>query len=48
VNGYIQYVKEAIRPGKYKASDIFNIDETNVDLDLEAGSTLEGRGGCTF
>jgi hypothetical protein len=48
VNGYIQYVKEAIRAGKYKASDIVSIDETNVDLDLEAGSTLAGRGGCTI
>jgi hypothetical protein len=37
VNGCIQYVKEAITAGKYKASDIINIDEINVGFDLEAG-----------
>jgi hypothetical protein len=28
--------------------DIINIDEINVDFDLEAGSTLAGRGKCTI
>jgi hypothetical protein len=48
VNGYIQYVKEAITAGKYKASDIVNIYEMNVDFDLGAGSTLAGQGECTI
>jgi hypothetical protein len=47
VNDYIQYVKEAITPGKYKSPDIVNIDETNVDFDFKAGLTIAGRGKCT-
>jgi hypothetical protein len=48
VNGYIKYATEEIIAGKYMASDIVNIDATNVDFDLEAGSTLVGRGERTI
>jgi hypothetical protein len=45
--GYVAFVNEGIKAGKYRACDIVNIDETNIDFDLVSGSTLAGRGDCT-
>jgi hypothetical protein len=48
--GYVAFVNTGLKAGKYKASDIVNIDETNVDFDLVSGSILAVRGeksiGC--
>jgi hypothetical protein len=38
--GYVAFVNAGLKVGKYKASDIVNIDETDVDFDLVSGSTL--------
>jgi hypothetical protein len=42
--GYVAFVNAGLKAGKYKASDIVNIGETNVDFYLVLGSTLAGRG----
>jgi hypothetical protein len=42
--GYFAFVNTELKVGKYKAGDIFNIDETNVDFDLVSGTTLAGSG----
>jgi hypothetical protein len=41
--GYGAFVNAGLTVVKYKASDIVNIDETNVYVDLVSGSTLDGR-----
>jgi hypothetical protein len=41
--GYVAFVSAWLTVGKYKASDIVNIDEMNVDFDLVSGSTSAGR-----
>jgi hypothetical protein len=46
-DGYIAFVNAGLKAGKYKDSDIVNIDETNVDFNLVFGSTLTGRGEKT-
>jgi hypothetical protein len=33
-DGYVAFVNAGLKVGKYKASDIVNIDETNVDFDF--------------
>jgi hypothetical protein len=45
--GYVAFVNEGIKAGKYRACDIVNIDETNIDFDLVSGATLAGRGDRT-
>jgi hypothetical protein len=45
--GYVDFVNTGLNGGKYKASDIVNIDETNVEFELVSGSTLAGRGEKT-
>jgi hypothetical protein len=46
--GYVAFINAGLTAGKYKASDIVNIHETNVDFDLVSGSTLAGRGEKTI
>jgi hypothetical protein len=46
--GYVDFVNAGLKGGKYKASEIVNIDETNIDFDLVMGSTLAGRGEETI
>jgi hypothetical protein len=46
--GYVAFVNAGLTAGKYKASDIVNIDEMNVDFDLISGSTLAVRGEKTI
>jgi hypothetical protein len=45
--GYVAFVNEGVKAGKYCACDIVNIDETNIDFDLVSGARLAGRGDCT-
>jgi hypothetical protein len=45
--GYVAFVNAGLEAGKYKTSDIVNIDENNVDFDLVSGTTLAGRGERT-
>jgi hypothetical protein len=45
--GYVDFVNTGRKGGKYKASDIVNIDENNVDFDLVSGSAFAGRGEKT-
>jgi hypothetical protein len=45
--GYVAFVNEGIKAGKYRACDIVNIDKTNIDFDLVSGTTLAGRGDPT-
>jgi hypothetical protein len=48
--GYVVFLNAVLKACAYKASDIANIDETNVDFDLVLGTTLAGCGerkiGC--
>jgi hypothetical protein len=41
--GYVAFVNAGLKDGKYNASDIVNIDETNVDFELISGTSLAGR-----
>jgi hypothetical protein len=45
--GYVAFVNEGVKAGKYRACDIVNIDETNINFDLVSGATLAGRGDRT-
>jgi hypothetical protein len=45
--GYVAFVNEGVKAGKYRACDIVNINETNIDFDLVSWSTLAGRGDRT-
>jgi hypothetical protein len=45
--GYVAFVNEGVKAGKYRACDIVNIDETNIDFDLVSGATLAGRSDRT-
>jgi hypothetical protein len=40
----VYYVNHSIKIGNYKACDVVNIDETNVDFDLASRTTLADRG----
>jgi hypothetical protein len=44
IQGWVSYVNRSIKIGNYKACDLVNIDENNVDLDLASGMTLAGCG----
>jgi hypothetical protein len=46
--GYVAFVNEGLKAGKYRACDIVNIDEINIDFDLVSGATLAGRGKHTI
>jgi hypothetical protein len=46
--GYIAFVNEGVKAGKYRAFDIVNIDETNIDFDLASGEPLAGCGEHTI
>jgi hypothetical protein len=45
---YVVFVNEGVKAGKYRACDIFNIDETSIDFDLASGAKLAGRGEWTI
>jgi hypothetical protein len=45
--GFVAFVNAVPKSGKYKASDIVNIDETNVHFDLVSGLTLDRPGEKT-
>jgi transposase-like protein len=45
--GYVAFVNEGVKAGKYRACDIVKIDETNIDFDLVSGATLAGCGDRT-
>jgi hypothetical protein len=45
--GYVAFVNTVLKVGNYKASDIVNVDETNIDFDLVSRSTLTGYGERT-
>jgi hypothetical protein len=40
----MSYINEQIKIGRYRPEDIFSMDETNFDVDQEAGETLATRG----
>jgi hypothetical protein len=44
VQGWVSCVNHSIKIGNYKACDMVNIDETNVNFDLASGTTLAGHG----
>jgi hypothetical protein len=48
--GYGAFMNEGVNAGKYRACNIINIDETNINFDLFSGATLYRRGeriiGC--
>jgi hypothetical protein len=46
--GYVAFVNEGAKAGNYRACDIVNIDETNIDFDLASEVTLDGRGERTI
>jgi hypothetical protein len=46
--GYVEFVNEGVKAGKYRACDIVNIDETNINFDLISGATLAGYGERTI
>jgi hypothetical protein len=50
IQGWVYYVNHTIKIGNYKACDVVNIEETNVDFDVATGTTLSGHGernsGC--
>jgi transposase-like protein len=48
IQGWVSYVNHSIKIGNYKACDVVNIDETNVDFDLASGTTITGHGGRTI
>jgi hypothetical protein len=37
--GYVAFVNEGIKAGKYRACDVVNIDEMNINFDLVSGAT---------
>jgi hypothetical protein len=45
---WVSYVNRSIKIGNYKACDVVNIDETNIDFDLASGTTLAGCGERTI
>jgi hypothetical protein len=48
IQGWVSYVNHSIKIGNYKACDVVNIDETNIDFDLASTTTLAGRGERTI
>jgi hypothetical protein len=46
--GNVAFVNEGVKADKYRACDIVNIDETNIDFDLASGATLDGRSERTM
>jgi hypothetical protein len=46
-DGYVAFVNEGIKSGKYRDCEIVNIDETNTNFDLVSGATLAGRSDRT-
>jgi hypothetical protein len=36
--GYVAFVNEGVKAGKYPACNIVNIDETNINFDLSSGA----------
>jgi hypothetical protein len=44
----VSYIKEQIKIGHYHPEDIVSMEETNFDLDQEAGETLVNRGDRTI
>jgi hypothetical protein len=48
IQGWVSYVDRSIKIGNYKACDVVNIDETNVNLDIASGTTLAGSGERTI
>jgi hypothetical protein len=44
IQGWVSYVNHSIKIGNYKACDVVNNDDTNVDFDLASVTTLAGRG----
>jgi hypothetical protein len=50
IQGWVSYAHHSIKIGNYKACDVVNIDETNINFDLASRTRLAGRGerkiGC--
>jgi hypothetical protein len=44
IQGWVSYVNHYIKIENYKACDVVNIDETNINFDLASRTTLAGRG----
>jgi hypothetical protein len=48
IQGWVFFVNHYTKIGNYKACDVVNIDDTNVNFDLASGATLSGRGEQTI
>jgi len=48
ITDWVGYINEQIVSGKYQASTIVNIDETNIDFDLTSATTLANKGEQTI
>ena len=48
INNFVQYVNGQITTGRYPASHIVNIDETNIYFDMTGAITLANRGTRTI
>jgi hypothetical protein len=45
---YTEYISEQIKIGRYQPQDILSMDESNFDVDQQAGETLTNRGDRTI
>lgn len=45
---FVEYINEQIKRLNIPSSNVFNIDETNIDFNIESGTTLNRKGARTI